>query len=209
MKTRHRLFVLATSLVLACTIASAASVKSGGLYKWTDKDGVVHYGDTIPPEYAAQGYEQLTKQGVPRREVPRQPTKEEADAAARAAAEEKRRVDRDAFLLHSYTRWEEIAQLRDERIALIESQMELARTSIAGTDQRLAAQQARLRNFRPYSSSANAQRVPDRLAAEVVRTMSERRSMETQLEKYEEDKARQEATFGADISRYKELTKRN
>ncbi len=208
MKTRHRLFVLATSLVLACTMAVAATSKAKPK-KWIDKDGVVHYGDTVPPEYVSQGYEELNAQGVPKVMVPRQPTREEADAAARAAAEEKKSNARDAFLLHSYTRWEEIAQLRDERIALIESQMELARTSIAGTDQRLAAQQARLRNFRPYSSSANAQRVPDRLAAEVVRTMSERRSMVTQLGKYEEDKAKQQATFDSDISRYKELTKRH
>jgi hypothetical protein len=87
--------------------------------------------------------------------------------------------------------------------------MELARTSLASIDQRLAQQEARLRKFRPYSSSANALRVPDPLAAEVVRALSERRSMETQLQRYEADKSEWQASFGADIARFKELTARN
>lgn len=209
MKTHHRMLALAASLVLACTFATAAQVKSTKLYKWTDKDGVVQYGDTIPPEYASQAREELNGQGVTLRETPRQLSPAEAETAGKAAAEVAKRKQRDAFLLHSYTGVPDIEQLRDERIALIESQMELARTSIASADQRLASQQARLRKFRPYSSSANAQRVPDRLAAEVVRTLSERRSMVTQLQRYEEDKAEQHASFGADIARYQELTARN
>lgn len=208
MKTPHRLYALAACLILACTAATAAQ-KNNRLYKWTDKEGVVHYGDTVPPEYASQAREELNGQGVTLREVPRQLSPAEAEAARKAAAEETRRRQRDSFLLNSYTKVADIEQLRDERIALIDSQMELARTSIAATDQRLADQQGRLRNFRPYSASANARRVPDKLATEVVRTLSERRSMVTQLQRYEEDKATQKATFDADIARYRELTSRN
>jgi hypothetical protein len=209
MKTRHRLFALAASLVLVCTFAAAAQVKGTGLYKWTDKDGVTHYGDTIPPEYAAQEREELNRQGVTVRELPRQLSAAEAAAAKKKAAEEDRRKQHDSFLLHSYTSVSDIEQLRDERIVLIESQMELARTAIATTNQRLAAQEARLKNFRPYAASTNARRVPDQLAAEVVRSLSERRSLQTQLEKYAADKVEQQRSFGADIARYKELTAAN
>jgi hypothetical protein len=38
--------------------------------------------------------------------------------------------------------------------------------------------------------------------------MSERRSMLTQLQRYEEDTVAQQASFGEDIARYKELTAR-
>ena len=103
----------------------------------------------------------------------------------------------------------DIEQLRDERIAQIEGNIQLARTSIASTDQRLGKLQARLRKFRPYSSSANAGPVPDRLAEEVVRALSERRSMVTQLQSYEEDKAEWQDSFGADIARFRELTASN
>ena len=108
---------------------------------------------------------------------------------------------------NSYTKVGDIEQLRDERIALINSQMELARGSIAATDQRLNALENRLRAFRPYSPiPATARRVPDQLAEEVVRALSERRSMDTQLQQREQEKAEQVANFEADIARYKELT---
>jgi hypothetical protein len=207
MKTQHRLFALAASLIVAFAGATAAAAtKKGGTFKWVDENGVTHFGDTSPPEYASQGHEELNSQGVTKRAVPRQLTPAEAAAAEKAAEEKEKREQHDAFLLNSYTNTADIERLRDERIAQIESQMELARISLATTNQRLAAQEARMKNFRPYAVAATAQRLPDRLAAEVVRTLSERRSMLTQLNKYEQDKETQRASFGADIARYKELT---
>ena len=206
MKPQHRLFAVAASLLLVSTLVTAAQ---GRLYKWTDKNGVVQFGDAIPPEYAAQGHEELNYQGVVVRKLPRQLSPAEAEAAKKAADEENRRKQRDAFLLHSYTSVDDIVQLRDERIALIESQMELLRTSLANNAQQLAGQETRMKLFRPYSASATARPVPPELAAQVVRALSDRRSMTTQLQKYEADKAAQKESFGADIARYKELTASN
>src|ERR1700761_6565617 len=39
-------------LPLAATAGAAPGARP--TYKWVDKDGVVHYGDHIPPEYAGQ-----------------------------------------------------------------------------------------------------------------------------------------------------------
>ncbi len=98
--------------------------------------------------------------------------------------------------------------MRDERVALIDGQMELARGTLAISDQRITALQARIVNFRPYSASPTARRLPDQLAEEVVRTLSERRSTQAQLQQREKDKAEQVAGFADDIARYKELTNR-
>jgi hypothetical protein len=204
MKNRQFLLALAGSIALICSGAWAAGGTKA--YRWVDKDGVVHYGDTVPPQYAEQAHQELNQQGVPVREFPRQLSPEEAAAAQKAAAEEARRKQHDSFLLNTYTKVGDIEQLRDERIALINSQMDLARGSIATTDQRLVALQNRLRAFRPYSDSPNARRVPDQLAEEVVRALSERRSMNTQLQQREQEKAEQLANFNNDIARYKELT---
>jgi hypothetical protein len=206
MKNSRLLVALASSLVLGCTVALAAQVKGTKAYKWVDKDGVTHYGDTVPPEYAQQAHQELNDQGVPLREFPRRLTPEEAEAAQKIAAEEGRRRTHDSFLLNSYTKVGDIEQLRDERIALIDSQMELARGSLAATGQRITALQNRLSGFRPYSTSPAARRVPDQLAEEVVRALSERRSMTTQLQQREKEKSEQLATFEGDIARYKELT---
>lgn len=209
MKTSHVLLALAGSLALACTGVTVASQVGGTrTYKWTDKDGVVHYGDTVPPEYSEQAHQELNQQGVAVRDYPRQLSPAEAAVAQKAANDEARRQQRDSYLLTNYTRASDIEQLRDERIALIEGQMELARGSIATADQRIGALRTRLGGFRPYSASASARRVPDQLAEEVVRALSERRSMATQLDQRAREKAEQLASFDADIARYKELTSR-
>jgi len=205
MKNRRRLFALAGSLLLACTVALSAQ-KGTSLYKWKDKDGATHYGDTIPPEYSTQDRQELNQQGVPVRDLPRQLTPEEAAAARKLADTEDKRRQRDQFLLNTYTKPGDIEQQRDDRLALIDGQMQLTRSTIATNEERLAAQQARLRNFRPYSASATAARVPDQLAAQVVRSLSDRRSLSTQLQQREKERAEQLANFDADLARYKELT---
>jgi hypothetical protein len=207
MKNRHFLLAMTGSLALVCAVALGASSKGTRTYsKWVDKDGVTHYGDIVPPEYSEQARQELNKQGVPVREFPRQLTQAEAEAARKAADEEKRRRQHDADLLRNYTNVGDIEQVRDERIAQIDSQMELARGVIATTSQRLTGLQNRLGAFRPYSAAANARRVPDTVAEEVVRALSERRSMFTQLQQREKERGEQLASFEADIVRYKELT---
>jgi hypothetical protein len=203
MKQRLSLFAITGGLCLALA-ATAAGTKQP--YKWVDKSGVVHYGDMIPPEYAEQAHQQLNQQGVAVREFPRQLTPAEAEAAQQTAAEEARRRQHDAFLLSSYTKVSDIEQLRDEHILLIDGQMELARGSIATANQRLTTLQNRLRTFRPYSSVPTARRVPDQLAEEVVRALSDRRSVTAQLRQRETERAEQLASFEADIARYKALT---
>jgi hypothetical protein len=204
MNTRF-LIALAGSTALAVSGFAAAQVKA---YKWKDKDGVVHYGDTVPPEYSEQAHQELNSQGVPVREFPRQLSPAEAAAAQQTAAEAAKRAQRDAYLLANYTRASELEDLRDERIALIDGQMELARGSIATADQRIGGLSTRLAGFKPYSSAPSARRVPDQLAEEVVRALSERRSMATQLEQRAKEKAEQMASFNDDIARYKTLTAR-
>ncbi len=116
MKPHHVLLALASSLALAFTGSMAATVKA---YKWVDKDGVVHYGDTVPPEYSEQAHQQLNQQGVAVRDFPRQLSPAEAAVAQKTAADEAKREQHDSYLLNNYTRVGDIEQLRDERIALI------------------------------------------------------------------------------------------
>jgi hypothetical protein len=162
----------------------------------------------VPPEYARQGRSELNAQGVELRQVPRQLSPEEAVVAQKTAADEARRRQHDSFLLTTYTKVSDIEQLRDERVALIDGQMEIARGSIDSNQQRIRELEGRLRAFRPYSGAANARRVPDQLAEEVVRTLKERESLRGALKSRETEKAGLRAQFDADIARYRELTTR-
>lgn len=208
MRYRPVILALAGSLALVAATGLAAEPGGGKTYRWKDKDGVTHIGDSIPPEYASQAHEELNNRGVPVRSQPRELTPEEAAAEQKRAAEEARRRQWDSYLLTTYTKVADIEMLRDERVAQIDGQIELARSSIAATDQRLATLRQRLDNFKPYSAKPNARRVPDQLAEEVVRALSERRLMQGRLDTRVRDRAEQVASFESDIARYRELTTR-
>ena len=57
-----RKFIVITALVALSATAVAREEKS--VFKWTDENGVVHYGDSIPPEYRDLPKERLNDQGV-------------------------------------------------------------------------------------------------------------------------------------------------
>jgi len=173
-----------------------------------DEHGTTHYGDAVPPEYSKQGRSELNAQGVELRQLPRQLTADEADVAQKKAAAEARRRQHDSFLLTTYTKVSDIEQLRDERIALIDGQMEIARGSIESNQQHLKSLEQRLAAFLPYSTAPNARRVPDQLAEEVVRTLKEREQLRDALKSREKEKAQLRAQFNEDVTRYKELTTR-
>jgi hypothetical protein len=208
MSNRQRFIVLAAGLACLATGALGAEPGKGKSYRWVDSNGVTHYGDSVPPEYASQGRAELNPQGVALREVPRQLSPAEAAEAQKLAAEAARRRQRDSFLLNTYTHVSDIEQLRDERLALIEGQMEIARGSIGSTDQRIASLQERMRNFLPYSAAPNARRIPDQLAEEAVRALKERRSLQAALDSREAEKNELRTQFDSDIARYRELTSR-
>ena len=210
MNHRPALLALAISLALSPLLAVAQSKEGKGAksYKWVDEQGVTHYGDAVPPEYSKQGRSELNSQGVELRQLPRQLSAEEADVAQKKAAAEARRRQHDSFLLTTYTRVQDIEQLRDERIALIDGQVLIARGSLESNQQRTKNLEERLRNFLPYSTAPNARPVPDKLAEEVVRSLKERDQLRDSLKSREKEKAELRAQFNQDVARYKELTTR-
>jgi hypothetical protein len=204
MKPHIVLFALAASLVHA-TLVDAAQ---GTIRSWKDANGVTHYGDAPPPEAIKNGTAVLNEQGVVVRQIPRQKTVEEAAAERRQQEEDARRRAQDSFLINTYTKVGDIERLRDDQLTLIDSQIELARGSVTSNEQRLEALKKRMGNFRPYSTSENARRLPDPLAAEVVQTLGERRSLQDTLAGLETRRTETRGKFDADIARYQQLTNR-
>lgn len=204
MKQRAVLIAVATSLALG----SLAGAAERTIQQWTDENGVVHYGDAPPPDAARRDRTVLNEQGVAVRQIPREMTPEEAAEARRQQEIEARRKAQDSFLLTTYTRVSDIERVRDDRLALIDSQIELARGSVASSEQRLQALSKRMSSFRPYSTAASARRLPDTLAAEAVQALGERRSVLETLARHEQRREETRAEFDADIARYRELTNR-
>src|SRR5438874_4006845 len=102
-----RLGMLLAFAGLAPVAANAANTathnNTGIAYRWTDEQGIVHYGDRIPPQYAQKERAVLNSQGVEVRKLDAQKTPEQAAADAREQLTVSRQKQHDAFLITNYT----------------------------------------------------------------------------------------------------------
>jgi hypothetical protein len=196
----------AAALLAAAAYAAPSSSKQGGIaYKWVDEQGVVHYGDHIPPQYAQQDREVLNSQGVPVGHVEAAQTPEQTAAAALKKAEVFKQRQHDSFLISTYTSVKDIEALRDVRLDQLQGQRTAAEQYVESLRSRLGSLQVRAVSFQPYSANPDARRMPDDLAENLVRTLNEVRVQSAALAAKSEEEKTLRAQFDADIQRYREL----
>jgi hypothetical protein len=202
-----RLGVLA--LLAACAAGSvhAQSKNTSAIptYRWVDDQGVVHYGDQIPAQYAGKDREVMNGQGVPVQHFDGQKTPDQLAAETRDRAAIIRQKQHDSFLVTTYTSVKDIEALRDSRLEQLKTQRTAAQQYVESLKARLGTLQERAQNFSPYSSRPDARRMPDDLAEDLVRALSEMRSQATNLANQSEQEAKLREQFDADIVRYREL----
>ena len=201
----RKLTFIACAALLVLSGGFAAADGGKKLYKWVDENGVVHYGDSIPPRYAKQERHVLNERGVEVEKLGAEKTEAEQaadDARLRAVTDARQR---DQILLTTYVSVKQIEQLRDQRLELIESQVEVTNQYISNLRSRLGQLHTQAQFFRPYSSNANAKKMPDGVAEDLVRTVNEIRVQQRNLaaKRGEQDALRKE--FQSDIDRYKQL----
>jgi hypothetical protein len=174
-------------------------------YKWTDENGVVHYGDHVPSEYSQREQHRLNSQGL---EVGKQQAEMSAKEAAEYAAKQKaeaRNRQHDMFLLSTYPSVKEIENVRDVRLDQINAQITAAEAYISSLTTRVDGLKHRALIFAPYNTKAGARRMPDDLAEEMVRAMSELRTQNSALSIKKTEHQKVVTQFDADINRFKEL----
>jgi hypothetical protein len=187
--------------------APASSPSNNGrvLYKWVDKDGVTHYGDHVPPEYASQEQHILNSRGYEINHLDAQ------KSAEQAAAEEQRKLDadqrqlRDKNLLSTYASVQEIERLRDQRLTLIADQIKVTNQFLETLNGRMKKMRADTLRFRPYSSDPKAPSMPDQMAEDLVRLASDMRTQEQNLKQKHSEESAMSIQFESDIDRFKEL----
>lgn len=194
-------------MLLALTgIGGAALAQS--TFRWVDEDGVVHYGDRIPPEYANQPSDVLNRHGVPvgtrsGAATEAQLEAERLEAEARAARMEQQR--RDRVLLDTYLSVDEIRMLRDRRIQLLEAQLAVTESTLARLYQQLHELELLASEFRPYSQDPEAERIPEDLADDLASAQASVIEHERRLARGREEQAAMVARFDEDIARFREL----
>jgi hypothetical protein len=178
------------------------------MYRWVDKNGQVHYGDSVPPEYAEQDRDILNRQGVPvgREEGLITPEEAAAKAAAdKAEREEKKRKLRDRVLLQTYQSVKELEVLRDTRLELVDAQLTIQEQSLANLRAQRAQIERMAARYSPINDNADALPLPEELALDLERSANDIDTQQANLVKRREDRENMRLNFEADIARYKEL----
>jgi uncharacterized coiled-coil protein SlyX len=174
-------------------------------YKWVDENGVTHYGDTVPAQYSQREQTVLNSQGVVMEKRLAEMSPKEAAAHAAKQKEEARRRQHDMFLVSTYPSVKEIENVRDARLEQINAQVQAAEAYIGSLTTRVDGLKQRSLTFAPYNTAAGARRMPDDLAEEMVRAMSELRTQNSALTAKRTELTTVQAQFDADIKRFKEL----
>jgi len=213
---RKGTFLLATALsgLLAVSAVAAEKKRSrsssststqGTAYKWVDENGVTHYGDHVPSEYSQREQTVLSPQGLEVQKRQAEMTPKEAAEYAAKQKEESRRKQHDMFLLSTYPSVKEIESVRDVRLDQINGQIIAAEAYISSLTTRVEGLKTRALNFTPYNTKPGARRMPDDLAEEMVRAMSELRTQNSALATKKNEHQNVVAQYDADIKRFKEL----
>lgn len=208
MRDFHKVFA-GTVILLASWSTTAIA---GELYRWVDDQGIVHFGDSVPPEFSKTDRQVLNERGVTIKELPGEKTAEELeaeqrtnaidDAARRRQLEEEQR---NAVLLSTYLSIAEIEALRNRRKELLDGQIRVTEVYLLNLREKLLKLQKDASRFQPYNSDPNAPPIHDWLAKELADTLDSILVYQQTLADTQTQKAEMVAKFDEDIGRFKTL----
>jgi hypothetical protein len=175
------------------------------LYKWVDANGVTHYGDHVPPEYASQEQHVLNSRGYEIDRLEAQKTPEQVAADERRKLEAQQNQTRDHNLLSTFASVQEIERLRDQRVQLVADQIKVTNSFLETLNGRMKKMRADTLRYRPYSSDPKAPPMPDQMAEDLVRLTTDMRTQQQNLQQKRTEESSMSIQFESDIDRFKEL----
>ena len=195
--------------ILAAVLILTATSLAADTYRWKDKEGNIHYGEAVPPEYADQPYDVINDAGMVIEHVEdttvsetvREQQKEQAQERAPLISKEERARQYDRLLVMQYGSQEEIiqtmvgelAQLGYDRTIIEQSRV----STIASIREQIrqAADQQRANLPIPESQQGTIDKLYARLDADAEKSRA--------LDKRE---AQIRARYNKDLERYRHLT---
>ncbi len=189
-------------LVLFASLATC--VHADPIYKWTDADGIVHYGNVMPAQAAGRPVTTFDKRGVViQRSGPAPTAEQRQQEAAEQAASAKRQRDlteqkrHDSALLNTYSSAQEIDIARHDNLQQI-------RQVITGIE---AQMQPLLQKRQEMLAASHNQPPVSGLQAERFQANEQRiQDLNQQLDTKKQELSATRARFEADKQRFVELT---
>ena len=190
-------------LVLTCAVLGTLFCVSAEakLYKWVDNQGITHYGEVIPPEYANRDTKELDHGRVTDRKETFDTDKFKSDkveAPEDKAALEARR--RDSALLNSYSNEKEIDLARDRNLLQIEARINSYTTLKKSVQETLNGlhQEGDARTKKGW-------KIPQSLTDDISATEARVADLDKNLAENQKELEAVKARYEADKLRYREL----
>lgn len=196
------------ALAALATVLLTGAGEEKRVYSWTDDEGEVHYGDSVPPEYRDQKKRILNDQGVTVGVIEGKKTPEELALEARRRemeAEKEKRRRADKVLLSTYLTVEELEMHRDRRLELLRAQQKVAELYLRNLRRRMVSLQEEAGNYKPYTMDPDAEMIPPDLAEDLSDTKDRINRQERQLAEQRRETDQLERKFAEDISRFRTL----
>jgi len=199
------LCILSLCSLVAFSGAAGAAGNGRTLYKWVDDQGVTHYGDRIPPEYAGQEQHIINAQGIEINRLEAQKSPEQLAADEQKKADAEQRQNRDRNLLSTYVSVQEIERLRDQRLNLVSDQIKVTNQFLDTLNGRMKKLRVSSMRFKPYNGDEKAPPMPDQVAEDLVRLANDIHTQEQNLREKRGEESTMRKQFESDIDRFKEL----
>ncbi len=199
--------LIACSLLLFA-LPGLAAAQQPKLYRWVDSNGVVHYGDSIPAEYAEIERHVVNDHGITvdvmrAKKTEEEIAEEERQNALRVEAELQRRQDQ--ALLATYLTVDEILLHRDRRVELFQAQARVTELYLKNLEKRMTSLQDEASSFRPYSEDPDAEMIDPDLTEDMQATKETIARHQENLKQFKDDQNSIVARFDGDIDRFKKL----
>ena len=203
-----RLKVISVAVCLLLPLAVAAQQRPSATYSWVDDDGVRHYGDSIPAEYADKPKVVVNEHGVTIGHIEGRKTAEqiEAERVAKELEVQKELQRRaDQALLSTYVNVQEIEMHRDRRIELFQAQARVTELYLRNLRRRQGQLKSEAGRFKPYSSNPEAPMVEPSLVEEIKETEGSIERHEKNLKQFRNEEKQIKDRFEGDITRFMAL----
>lgn len=195
-------------LIIAIALLAMGDAAAQTVYRWVDDTGEIHYGHSVPPEYANQGYEVLRRDGTVRERVEPALTPEELaerrESRRRKKEEESRQRNqksRDRLLLATYRSEDALKSAMETQIVALNSQRASIRTAINQVERRFEHL-----IDRAAEHSRDDRKVPQELEESISKARAELRRLRTDLAALDEREKQIREESRADLERYRKLT---
>lgn len=172
-----------------------------------DDEGITHYGETIPPEYADKDRSEMNKAGrvinveivlTPEELRAQREAKTRKREAAKAAFAQKRY---DNTLTSTYSSPEEVDLARTRSLQHVDARINSANSQIKIAGDRLLYLQSESDNY-----SEAGKEIPDSLKDDLKRSRKRLGRAQLTMDHLQAERDSVDARYDADKARYKELT---